>query len=309
MLSLILATLTLTAPVAAQTQAPPPKPPSMDTPFVCESCTAWNETQAPFKVHGNTYYVGPKGVSAVAIKTSAGIILLDGGLPQSAPKIEASLREVGLKIEDVKFILNSHAHYDHAGGIARLQHDSGATVVASASGAQAIQSGMPTPDDPQFGEDGSKGRFPSVTKVRAVKDGERIVLGDVTVTAHLTSGHTPGSTTWTWTSCEGNACVNVVYADSLNPVSLDGFRFTGDATHKSRVDLFRSSIARVEALPCDILLTVHSEGSSLLERVAKRSTQTTPDPLIDANACRTYAATAGKRLDDRVKSETAPAKK
>src|SRR5689334_6754675 len=139
MLPLIFSMLTLAAPGAAQTQAGPAKAPTMDTPFVCDSCTGWNETQAPFKIHGNTYYVGPKGVSSVAIKTTAGVILLDGGLPQSAPKIEASLREVGLKVEDVKLILNSHAHYDHSGGIARLQHDSGATVVASASGAQAIQ--------------------------------------------------------------------------------------------------------------------------------------------------------------------------
>src|SRR5262245_32216585 len=168
--SLILSMLILTAQDKAARKAAP----GMDTPFVCESCNEWNEDAKPFKVHGNTFYVGPKGLGSIAIRTSAGVILLDGALPQSAPKIEANLRAIGLRVDDVKFILNSHAHYDHSGGIARLQHDSGAVAVASASGAKALQAGKPTPDDPQYGKDGSRGLFPAVPKVRVVADGETI---------------------------------------------------------------------------------------------------------------------------------------
>jgi metallo-beta-lactamase class B len=278
--------------------------PSMDTPHLCESCTAWNETTQAFRVHGNTYYVGPKGVSAVAIRTKAGVVLLDGGLPQSAPKIEAGLREVGLDIKDVKFILNSHAHYDHAGGIARLQHDSGATVVASVKGAEALISGRPTPDDPQYGADGSEGLFPAVKDVRVVKDGEVLRLGDVEITTHLTPGHTPGSATWSWKSCVDGSCVNVVYADSLNAVALDGFRFLGPGGKDDRSDSFRASIAKVGKLPCDVLITVHADPK-LFERARAASTATGANPFVEQRACEVYAAGAARRFEERVRGERA----
>src|SRR6187455_1975594 len=131
-----------------------------DPPMVCDSCDEWNQPQAPFKLHGRSYYVGTRGLSAVLIQTSGGLILLDGGLPQSAPRIEENIRGLGFKVEDVKLIVNSHAHYDHAGGIARLQRDSGAAVAASASGAAAMMAGRPVPDDPPSGRDGGEGAFP-----------------------------------------------------------------------------------------------------------------------------------------------------
>lgn len=237
------------------------------------------------------------------IQTSAGLILLDGGLPQSAPVIEANLRTLGMSVEDVKLIVNSHAHFDHAGGIARLQRDSGAVVAASASGAMALKSGMPVPDDPQFGQDGRDGAFPRVAEVRVVKDKEELRIGDTTLTAHLTPGHTPGSTAWTWKSCDGPACLNLVYADSLTAISLDGFRFLGDQTHPDLSESFRRSIATVESLPCDIMLSTHPGASGLFERLAKRTPGAAIDPLIDKDGCRTYAANARKNLEQRLKTE------
>ena len=274
-----------------------------DPPKICDSCEEWNRPQAPFRLHGSSFYVGTQGLSAVAIRTSAGVILLDGGLPQSAPVIEANLRAVGLNIRDVKLIVNSHAHYDHAGGIARLQRDSGGTVAASASGAAALESGMPTPDDPQFGSDGKEGAFSRVSGVRVVKDGEELRVGDTAITAHLTPGHTPGSTTWTWKSCEAGSCLNLVYADSLTAVSLDGFRFTGDRTHGDLSASFLRSIATVEALPCDLMLSTHPGASRIFERLEKRKSSPAPDPLIDKGACRAYAANARKNLEQRLKTE------
>src|SRR5260221_9685383 len=120
-----------------------------DPPKKCDSCEAWNGPREPFRVFGNTYFVGPAGLGAVLIASDKGLVLLDGGLPQSAPLIDASIRKLGFRTEDVRFILNSHAHFDHAGGIAALARVSRATVVASASGAQAIESGLPPVDDPQ----------------------------------------------------------------------------------------------------------------------------------------------------------------
>ena len=111
----------------------------------------WSEPQEPAHIHGNTYYVGTAGLSSVLIHTDAGLILLDATLDSSAPLIEASIRKLGFKVDDIKLILNSHAHADHAGAIAALQRDSGAVVVASPSGARALRLGHAVDDDPQAG--------------------------------------------------------------------------------------------------------------------------------------------------------------
>ncbi len=142
------------------------------------------------------------GLSALLITSDRGHILLDGALAQSAPLIDANIRKLGFKLEDVKFITNSHAHYDHAAGIAALQRASGATVVASASGARALASGNATPDDPQAGFGREANAFPAVKNVRVVKDGEVVRVGPIAIEMHDTAGDTPGSTTWTWQACE-----------------------------------------------------------------------------------------------------------
>jgi metallo-beta-lactamase class B len=276
-----------------------------DAPVGCADCDAWNAPHEPFRVFGNTYFVGVAGLSAVLIASDAGLILLDGGLPQSAPLIDANIRKLGFKTESVRLIVNSHAHYDHAGGIAALQRASGATVAASAAGARALEQGEPTPDDPQFGFGRKANAFPPVKSVRVVADGEVLRVGDVTLTAHSTPGHTPGSTTWTWRSCEGKRCLNVVYADSLNAVSTPEYRFTGTATHAGIIDQFRRSVAKVAELPCDILLAVHPEFADLDGKLKARAGQPRVDPFADANACRVYAAAAAKRLDARVAAEAA----
>ena len=117
-----------------------------DAPIKCESCDEWNQPIEGFKVFGNTYYVGTAGLSALLITSDQGHILLDGGLTQSAPLIAANIIKLGFKVEDIKLILNSHAHYDHAAGIAALQRASGATVVSSASGAEGFALGTAVPD-------------------------------------------------------------------------------------------------------------------------------------------------------------------
>jgi metallo-beta-lactamase class B len=138
--------------------------------------------------------------------------------------------------------------------------------------------------------------------LRAVVDRETLAVGPLTITAHLTPGHTPGSTTWTWRSCEGPRCLDIVYADSLNPVSAPGFRFTGDATHPGVVEVFRRSIATVGRLPCDILLSVHP-GFSEMDGKLRRRRERRPDPFIDSQACRAYAADATRRLGARIAEE------
>jgi metallo-beta-lactamase class B len=269
----------------------------------CESCAAWNAVQEPFRVFGNTYYVGVAGLSSVLVTSDKGLILFDGGLPQSAPLIDASIRKLGFRTEDIRLIVNSHAHYDHAGGIAALQRASGAVVAASASGAHALESGEPPADDPQYAFGKDANGFPPVKAVKVVADGETLRVGHLAITAHLTPGHTPGSTTWTWRSCEGARCLEVVYADSLNSVSAPGFRFTGDATRPSVEAVFRRSISTVARLPCDVLLTVHPSFAGMEDKLRRRREQPGSEPFVDPGACRTYAGDAAKRLDQRIAEE------
>ena len=272
--------LVLGASLAPQT--PPDLRP--DPPIECDACTDWNRERKPYRVFGNTYSVGVAGLSSILIASDAGLILLDGGLPQSAPRIAQNIRTVGFRVQDVRLIVNSHAHYDHAGGIAALQRASGATVAASGAGARALRLGEPTADDPQFALGAAVNRFPSVRDVRTVADGEVLRVGQLSITAHLTPGHAPGSTTWSWRSCEASNCRQLVYADSLNPVSAPGFRFSGDAQAPGRMDEFRRSIEKVAALPCDILLAVHPQ-------------------FAEGRSCAVYAADARRRLEERMLTE------
>ena len=274
-----------------------------DPPITCSACDEWNQPREPFRIFGNAYFVGTAGLSAILITSDRGHILLDGGLSQSAPVIDANIRKLGFKTEDVKLIVNSHGHYDHAAGIAALQRASGAIVAATASGAQALQSGENTPDDPQYGFGHDANRFPPVKNVRVVKDREVIEIAGLAIQAHDTAGHTPGSTTWTWRSCEGTRCLNMVYADSLTAVSAPGFRFTGDGKTPGVVEKFRRSIATVAALPCDIVITTHPSATDLDGKLKRRADKPAVDPLIDPQGCRALAAAATRQLDARIADE------
>jgi metallo-beta-lactamase class B len=277
-----------------------PTPTVADTaPIDCSRCAAWNTPVAPFRLFGDSYYVGVEGISAALIATPNGLILLDGDLPQSVPLIAANIKALGYRVDDLKWILVSHAHYDHVGGIAALARISGAKVAASPLAAQALREGKPQKDDPQ-GMPPDDVPFPAVKNVVEIPDGGKITLGGVTLNAHHTPGHTPGGTSWTWRSCEIGRCLDLVYADSLNPVSADGFRFTADGG--ARVAQFRRSIAAVRGLRCDLLVSVHPDNSRLFERQAARTA--TRNTLIDPGACRTYADAASARLDARVREES-----
>ena len=259
----------------------------------------WNAPQTPFRIYGNTWYVGPHGLTSLLVDTGHGLALFDGDLPESAPLIEAHIRALGFRLRDVKWILNSHPHADHAGGIAALQAASGAQVLSSAAGARELALGGADRSDPQFG---SIPDYPPVKQARVVRDGETVRLGNLAVTAHYTPGHTAGSTSWTWTSCEGRRCLRIAYADSLSAISAPGYRFLD---HPAYVAGFRRALATVAALPCDILLTPHPDASGFWEKVARRKSPADVAPLIDPQACRDYAADAGKDLDARLAKERA----
>jgi metallo-beta-lactamase class B len=261
----------------------------------CGSCAEWNTPTAPFTLHGNTHYVGTRGLSAVLVTSPEGHILIDGGLRESAPLIAASIRALGFKLEDVRVILNTHEHYDHAGGIARLQQASGARVLVSAPAAEMFRSGRPSKDDPQYE---ILGTSDPVQNVSVLADREVVRVGPLALTMHWTGGHAPGGTSWTWQSCDSAGCVQVVYADSQTPVSADGYRFT----EGKAVAEFERAHARIESLACDLLVTPHPDASRLWQRVEARNNGGR-SALIDREACRRYVASARQRLRERLELE------
>jgi metallo-beta-lactamase class B len=265
----------------------------------CASCEAWNKEQAPFQIFGNTYYVGTHGLGAVLITSPQGHVLIDGGLPQSAPLIAKHIAQVGFKVTDVKVILNSHAHYDHAGGISELQKLSGAKVLASNAAMTALKTGKAEPNDPQFAV---LLPFPPVSNVQSINDNGTVTVGPIALNVIHTPGHAPGGTSWTWRSCEATRCLDIVYGDSLNAVSDDSFKYSGDRRYPNAKAELSRSMAAVAAARCDILITVHTEFSKLWS-VFDENGKGKREELVDAAACSRYADGARARFEKRLDSE------
>lgn len=245
----------------------------------CASASDWNTPQEPFALSADSYYVGTQGLASVLIASKEGHILIDGATAEAAPLIAANVRKLGFKVEDIRIILNSHEHMDHAGGIAELQRLSGAEVKATPAAAPVLRSGQPSRADPQYG---TVDAMAPVARVNEVRDGEIVRLGPLAVTLHATPGHTQGGSTWTWRSRAAGKPVDMVYADSLTAIGAGTFRYSGDPAYPSARRDIERSIALVAALPCDVLVSAHPGASGLLERQARGA-------LVDKGACRAYA--------------------
>ena len=272
-------------------------------PRPCSTCLDWYKAQTPFRIFGNTYYVGTRGLSSVLITSSKGHVLIDGGMKESAGLIARQIEQFGFHVRDVKVIVNSHVHYDHAGGIADLQRRSGARVVASEWSAAVLKHGGVAKDDPQYGT------LPPIAAVKSVstfRNGEPLAVGDLTLTPHITAGHTPGGTSWTWRSCEGEVCHDMVFADSLNPVSSPGFRFSTNNQYPQAIADFEKSFAFLETVPCDYLITAHPELSGILVHWKLRLNGVKPDPMLDPGACRALAGSFREKLRQRLAEEGQP---
>ncbi|TAN03985.1 MAG: subclass B3 metallo-beta-lactamase [Rhodanobacteraceae bacterium] len=257
---------------------------------------SWTAPQKPFRIHGNTWYVGPRGLGVFLVTARTGDVLIDAGVPGDAPLIEANIRALGVNLHDIKWILNTHAHSDHAGGMARLAHDTGAKVIAGAADAPLLERGGE--DDPEYGD---RFPFPPVHVARTVTDGERLHLGDLVLTAHATPGHTKGNTTWTWVSCENKRCLHLVDVGSL---SAPGFKLIGNPSYPNIVKDFEHSFGVVASLPCDIPLAPHPGMVDFWARVAKRQ-QGNANALIDPAGCRSYAESARKRFEAQLAKQRA----
>lgn len=250
---------------------------------------SWTAPHAPFRIGERTWYVGTAGITVLVVRGDAGSILVDTGTTASADAVLASLAHIGVAPGEVKAIVTSHAHADHVGAIAALKARTGATVYASDASATLLADGGR--NDLHFGDDLP---YPPVQADRRIGDGEAVVIGNVSLRAHRTPGHTPGSTTWTWADTVDGASVAMVYADSL---TAPGYQLVGNTRSPGIVDDFRQGFATIRALDCDVLITPHPEASNLFERVAAGT-------LVDAKACARYADRAERALDAQVAKQT-----
>ena len=257
----------------------------------CKDWDEWDKPAPPVRIHGNTYLVGTCGISSILITGDEGHVLIDSGTEAGAELVAENIRQLGFRLGDIRYLLHSHEHIDHVGGMARLQQLTGAQLVASTNAAAVFATGTPGSGDPQVG---MHPPFPAARVDRVIKDGEFVRLGNLKLTAIETKGHTHGALSWQWVSCDGGVCRMMVYADSLSPVSRDDYKFTD---HPGALEAFRASIMRVGALECEILMTPHPSASAMRDRMTGKA------PLFDTQGCRNYAAGLAKRLDERVAKE------
>jgi metallo-beta-lactamase class B len=259
----------------------------------CKDWDEWDKPAPPVRIHANTYLVGTCGISAILVTGDEGHVLIDAGTEKGAELIADNIRQLGFRLGDIKYLLMSHEHFDHVGGMAQLQQLTGATVVTSAAAEKVLNTGVASTDDPQAG---MHKPFPATNVGRVIADGGEVRLHDLNLTAMTTPGHTPGALSWRWESCDGGVCRTIVYADSLSAVSRDDYRFSD---HPDYLAAYRASIAKIAASPCEILLTPHPSASAMRERMTGEA------PLFDVNGCRNYAAALAKRLDERLAKEAA----
>lgn len=244
----------------------------------------------PFRIAGNLYYVGNAGVTSFLLTGLDGHVLIDGGYPESAPAIMASIAKLGFDIHDVKVLLNTHAHSDHAGGLRALQEVSGAQLWVSEGDAAVMAAGR-NGDDPALGPlrfvAKLFGRFPAPRIDQVFKDGETIRVGQIALTAHITAGHTRGCTTWSFPVRDGDRELLAV-----NIGSLTLFPFVSlvepEAYPGIRTD-FEHSFRTLRSLPADIFLASHADMFDMnRKRRESASANESADPFIDPEGYRSY---------------------
>jgi metallo-beta-lactamase class B len=241
---------------------------------------SWNHPAEPFRIVGNIYYVGASEISSFLITSPRGHILLDGGFVETAPMIRDNIRKLGFRIEDVKYLLNSHAHFDHAGGLAQLKQWTGAQFVASREdGALLVRGGRG-----DFAWD-DKLTFPSLTPDRIVAQGDAVSVGGTTMIAHLPPGHTKGCTTWTTEAGENGHRYHVVF---LCSTSVPGYKLVNNANYPNIVEDYRRTFAYLKTLPCEVFLAPHGSIFHLQGKLVTMRTDAKHNPFISPGEYRAF---------------------
>jgi metallo-beta-lactamase class B len=289
-------------------ETPAPKtvaiPPAKDRGEITRMFDSWKAPVPPRHLVGNIYYVGAIGVSSFLITTPEGHILLDSGFDETEPIVENGVRQLGFKVADIKILLSSHAHLDHTGGHARLKRLTGAQVVASEADARILESGgtddfIPIPKDLAL--------YPPVKVDRVVRDGEQVTLGGVTLTAHLTPGHTKGATTWTMDIVEDGRRQHVVFFSSASINA--GTKLIDNPLYPEIAGDLTKTFARLKSLPCDLWFAPHGGQFAMAEKFERLGQAGKANPFIDPDGWHSLIEKTERAFLDQLAAEKKAAAK
>lgn len=267
--------------------------------FMAAVMKKWTTPFEPFQLIGNIYYVGTDGIAVYIIKTSQGLILMDTAVPQVTGQIKDNIAKLGFKLTDIKYIVNSHAHFDHTGGFAEIKKDTGAELIAGVRDKPLLEGGY-YPGD----EHNADLSFPPVKVDRAVKEGDKVTLGDTTLTAHEMPGHSPGCTSWEMTVKDGDANRDVLFFCS-GTVALN--KLVGHPTYPGIVEDYRATFAKAKAMHPDVLLGPHPEVYNMQEKRAQMK-DGAPNPFVKPGELATYVAGLEQDFDKQLAKQTAELK-
>jgi metallo-beta-lactamase class B len=267
-----------------------------------QNAPEWTEAVPPFQIAGNLYYVGSKGLASYLITTPKGHILINSDLEASVPLLQDSIAKLGFKINDVKVLLISHAHWDHAAGSAAIKKLSGASYMVMDGDVAVVESGGKT--DFQYNSK-PEWLYPPTKVDRVLHDGDEVKLGGTTLVAHLTPGHTRGCTTWTMKLKDGGKVRDVVIVGSpnVNP----GYKLVGNEQYPKIAEDYQRMFRVLAALPCDFFLGAHGAYFAMDDKVGKRKPGA-PNPFIDPEGYKKFVSDKELEFRKELEKQTAAAK-
>lgn len=266
--------------------------------FAAAQNPEWNAPEKPFRLAGRIYYVGTAELACFLIHTPQGHILVDGGMPSTAPLIEQSIRELGFKPEDIRILLATQAHFDHVGSHAHFKKLSGARVEAMTGDAELLRNGGKSDylmgSDPAF-------HFPRVAVDRVLKDGDIVTIGGVRLTARHTPGHTPGSTTFLMDIDESGREYQVAFLASVtvNP----GTRLVKDPSYPGILEDYRQTFEILESLKPDIFVSGHASFFNLKAKRARMNEKAPAEAFVDPDGYSRLIANRKKDFEALVEKQ------
>jgi metallo-beta-lactamase class B len=244
----------------------------------------WTAPFPPHRIADNLYYVGSKGLASYLITTPQGNIIINSSLESSVPMIQASVEKLGFKFADTKILLISHAHWDHDAGSAALKKATGARYMVMDADVPVVESGGK--EDFQYWNQPNT-MYPPAKVDRVLHDGDTVKLGNVTLTAHKTPGHTKGCTTWTFQTTDKGKTYNVVIIGSPNVNA--GYKLVNNTRYPEIAKDYETTFRVLKSLPCDIFLGAHGDYYGLLAKYPKLRTDGA-NPFIDPAGYKAYVA-------------------
>jgi metallo-beta-lactamase class B len=259
----------------------------------------WTEPFPAFRIAGNLYYVGSKGLASYLVTTSQGHILINSDLEANVPMIRASMESLGFKFSDIKILLISHAHWDHCAGSATIKRLTGAKYMVMEGDVDVVESGGKT--DFQYASDPTA-LYPPAKVDRVLRDGDEVKLGDATLTARLTPGHTKGCTTWTMKVNDGSKLRDVVIVGSpnVNP----GYKLVGNTVYPRMTEDFEKTFRVLNSLSCDYFLGAHGSYFDLEKKYAQLKAGNST-ALIDAAGYKNFVVDREQAFRTELKKQQA----